>query len=501
MLDESRRLGSGGEGHIYVVPTERGLAAKVYDQPSADRAAKLAAMLANPPDDPTKSAGHTSIAWPMDLLLGTGGVVGYLMPCVRDMRELFEFYNPGLPALFLRCFEDGHDSPGARPEAREWRRALEEAVGAMAQCSSNGQHYYGPHLRSCPWCARTRQMAGRDPFPSVQAVRQGVHLQAPPPPRAATPRPAVTAPPPPYQPPVATRTKRRGFAVAAAFAALAAAVAMGVAGCTQHAPSPVAATAPASAPAAAATAPASAPAAATPAAFAPSTQTKINPKDGAEMIKIPAGPFQMGDSDRGDNPVHSVTLSSYYIYQNDVTVAMYEKFCAATGHAMPDSPPWGWDNGNYPVVNVTWDDAKAYCDWAGVHLPTEAQWEKAARGTDGRQYPWGNDWDSAKCANSVSPDNLSSPKPVGSYPSGASPYKVMDMAGNVWNWRSDWYDPDYCKGDHGADPTGPDSGDARVLRGGSWNDGGTDGFRASDRYGNGPTSGGNELGLRGASGP
>ncbi|MGO8673879.1 MAG: formylglycine-generating enzyme family protein [Capsulimonadaceae bacterium] len=246
------------------------------------------------------------------------------------------------------------------------------------------------------------------------------------------------------------------------------------------------------------------------------TATKVNPKDGAVMVYVPAGPFLMGGSDQGDNPVHTVTLSGYYIYKNDVTEAMYKKFCDATGHAMPAAPPWGWGNGSLPIVNVTWDDARAYCDWAGVHLPTEAQWEKAARGTDGRQspwgnhtdvrqYPWGDDWDSAKCANSVPPGNLSSPKPVGSYPSGASPYGIMDMAGNVWNWCSDWYDEGYWKSDHGMDPAGPASGNGRVLRGGSWFTGSMVNFRASTRnYGyayDGPMLVVDNIGLRGASGP
>ncbi|MGO8673392.1 MAG: formylglycine-generating enzyme family protein [Capsulimonadaceae bacterium] len=285
------------------------------------------------------------------------------------------------------------------------------------------------------------------------------------------------------EPPV-VRPRRPAFAGFAAFAAVAFAIVWGVVGHTQHVPAPVAATAPAPA-----------------ITFVPSSKSKINPKDGAEMIQIPAGPFQMGDTDQSDNPVHTVTLSSYYIYKNDVTVAMYKKFCAATGHAMPPAPDWGWDKSNYPIVNVTWNDATAYCKWAGVHLPTEAQWEKAARGTDGRQYPWGNDWDPAKCANSVG-TSITSPTPVGSFPAGASPYGAMDMAGNVWNWCSDWYDADYCKGDHGADPTGPDSGDTRVLRGGSWSyNPFADIFRASFRNNVTPTFDNNLLGLRGASGP
>ncbi|MGO8673033.1 MAG: SUMF1/EgtB/PvdO family nonheme iron enzyme [Capsulimonadaceae bacterium] len=235
-----------------------------------------------------------------------------------------------------------------------------------------------------------------------------------------------------------------------------------------------------------------------PASPSTASKMKVNRIDGAEMVYVPGGPFQMGDSDRSDNPVHTVTLSSYYIYKNDVTVEMYKNFCAATGRAMPPEPPWGWDNGSYPIVNVTWNDAKAYCDWAGVHLPTEAQWEKAARGTDGRQYPWGNDWDPSRCANSVSSNHGPSPMPVGSYPSGASIYGAMDMAGNVWNWCSDWYNADYCKSDHGSDPAGPDGGSRRVLRGGSGATKYPGLFRASYRNNLAPDNYYNNYGLRGA---
>ncbi len=118
------------------------------------------------------------------------------------------------------------------------------------------------------------------------------------------------------------------------------------------------------------------------------------------MVRIPAGTFLMGskagEGSDDEHPQHTVDLTGYWIYRTDVTVAQYRKFCTATGREMPDAPDWGWQD-DHPVVNVDWDDANAYADWAGAALPTEAQWEKAARGTDGRIYPWGNDWDATKC--------------------------------------------------------------------------------------------------------
>ena len=195
--------------------------------------------------------------------------------------------------------------------------------------------------------------------------------------------------------------------------------------------------------------------------------TKINPKDGAVMVYVPAGQFLMGSKQgegyQQEHPQHEVYLDGYWIYKNDVTVAQYRKFCTATRRNMPDRPVRGWKE-DHPVVCVSWDDAKAYCDWVGTTLPTEAQWEKAARGTDGRNYPWGNDWDKTK-GNSAD-SGLKATTPVGSYPGGASPYGCLDMAGNVWQWCADWYGPYDAAATE--NPAGPATGGFRVLRGGSW---------------------------------
>lgn len=202
-------------------------------------------------------------------------------------------------------------------------------------------------------------------------------------------------------------------------------------------------------------------------------------KDGSAMVMIPAGEFLMGSEGGYPNerPVHQVFVKAFALAQHSVTNDQYERFVRETGHRAPylDDPRAESDNWNqekrtyppgrahHPVVLVSWRDAQEYCEWAGGRLPTEAEWEKAARGgLRGKLYPWGDDIDPS-LANY---DNRDGTTPVGSYPPNG--YGLYDMAGNVWEWVSDWYDATYYRRSLQQNPQGPEKGTVRVLRGGAW---------------------------------
>ena len=228
-------------------------------------------------------------------------------------------------------------------------------------------------------------------------------------------------------------------------------------------------------------------------------QVIVNGTDGSEMVLIPAGHSLMGSTsaqtaaliekdDRlasdffhAEQPQHAVSLPGFYIDRSPVTNAQYAAFMAATGHPTPkywteapqmgteDSFPVGAKHGTHPVVGVSYADAVAYCEWAGKRLPTEAEWEKAARGGFvNRHYPWGNE-SSRNHANTVGAwgkDQWLWTSPVESFPPNG--YGLSDMAGNVFEWCADWFAPDYYQHTQYENPQGPETGQTRVLRGGSW---------------------------------
>jgi len=225
-------------------------------------------------------------------------------------------------------------------------------------------------------------------------------------------------------------------------------------------------------------------------------------KDGAKMVLIPAGDFEMGTNEseisglvqwakkwysapqasrfENETPRHTVYTDAFYMDVYEVTNAQYKSFMDATGH----KSPYYWSDSNYnapnkPVVGVSWDDAKAYAEWAGERLPTEAEWEKSARGgLVGKKFPWGDaDPNGTQCnfadkntsyawADKSVDDGYQYTAPVGKYTSNG--YGLYDMAGNVWKWCADWYDKGYYSSSDRRDPKGPSSGSSRVLRGGSW---------------------------------
>ncbi len=244
------------------------------------------------------------------------------------------------------------------------------------------------------------------------------------------------------------------------------------------------------------------------------------------MILVPAGPFTMGsDTDAAlteclkfeddcsfrsfedEKPIHTVTLDTFYIDQYEVTNAQYRQCNEAGDCQIPGCADYeDEERDDHPVICVTWDQANRYCRWRDARLPTEAEWEKAARGTDERVYPWGDTFEDNRTnfcdrncekdflANKDYDDGSAETAPIGSYSNGVSPYGAYDMAGNVWEWVGDWYDTGpgsdrynpqgyyYYANSPAQNPQGPDDGDFKVIRGGGWFDNGYAARTANRRY-------------------
>lgn len=220
-----------------------------------------------------------------------------------------------------------------------------------------------------------------------------------------------------------------------------------------------------------------------------SSYQTIRGTDGQEMVLIPAGPFSMGSGEEGEFdeiPQHNVFVSAFYMDKYEVTNEDYQRFIRGTQYHKQSIPFFQDDitllfGPKLPAVGVSWDDALTYCQWLEKRLPTEAEWEKAARGEDGRIWPWGNNFGFNNANVLGDEDGYKYTAPVGSFETGRSAYGLYDMAGNVAEWVSDWYDQSYYKNSTFKDPKGPETGRVRVYRGGSWNEAGT-GVRTAKRY-------------------
>jgi formylglycine-generating enzyme required for sulfatase activity len=197
--------------------------------------------------------------------------------------------------------------------------------------------------------------------------------------------------------------------------------------------------------------------------------------EGREMVQIPEGPFTMGsaDGDPDETPEHQIFLKAYYLDVREVNQEEYARFAKMTKRPMPRIEVFEDDQSKllkpeFAAMSVSWDDAVAYCKWAGKRLPTEAEWEKAGRGEGKRRYPWGDRFENGRANVDGSEDGYRYLAPPGSFEAGRSPYGLYDMTGNVAEWVADSYDEGYYRKSPYRDPKGPEEGEIKVVRGGSW---------------------------------
>lgn len=228
----------------------------------------------------------------------------------------------------------------------------------------------------------------------------------------------------------------------------------------------------------------------------------VNTKDGSVMVFIPAGTFEMGDGLDLDTPKHQVHLSGFWIGIYCITGAQFEKFLKTTSYPLTRHKglcrPVFLGQREHPVVCVKWEEAQAYAQWANCSLPTEAQWEKAARGPKNFLYPWGNTWDARRCRCRIGRDKITNCR-VYDYPNGVSGYGTYNQSGNVSEWCADWYDEDYYKhlgSNLVKNPQGPNSGIYRAVRGGNRSYQDPQFFRSTYRYWHDPHFCRDSLGFR-----
>ena len=233
--------------------------------------------------------------------------------------------------------------------------------------------------------------------------------------------------------------------------------------------------------------------------------TRTRAADGMLMVYVPEGDFTIGsdDGESNEQPVHTVSLDAYWIDQTEVTKDMYA-LCVEAGGCQDsgqNNPDVDAKPGNTPVLYTNWADAQAYCTWVGGRLPTEAEWEAAARGSEGRTYPWGEAAPGCSIANFFTLDGpcVGEVGVVGSLPGGASPFGALDMAGNINEWVNDWYAADYYASSPMENPQGPEHGIYRVVRGGSWATQ-VSKLRTSNRFHEEATGRHNDIGFRCAAG-